>query len=208
MSSPKLWRGQTLEDRSLDRREQLLDVGEELLGTGGAAGLTTRAVIRQSGLSPRYFYETFDTREDLLVAVYDRVETRLFERMRDVRVEAGLRAAIRQIFEICALFFEEDPTRARILLREPLGDETLRRHSADRAPTFLRMLIPILGTEAGAIVPTADEDLAMAAATLGGGLISLYLEWVDGRLGVDRDRLADVAVASVFALLEAVQHRN
>ncbi|WP_216914863.1 TetR/AcrR family transcriptional regulator [Nocardia noduli] len=208
MSSPKLWRGQTLKDRSLDRREQLLDVGEELLGVGGAAGLTTRAVIRQSGLSPRYFYETFGSREDLVIAVYDRVETRLFERMSGVRVEDGLRAAIREIFEICAQYFEEDPARARILLREPLGDETLRRHSADRAPAFLRMLIPILGAEAGAIMPTEDEDLAMAAAALSGSLISLYLEWVDGRLGVGRDRLAEVAVASVFALLEAVRHRE
>ncbi|MGW4366474.1 TetR/AcrR family transcriptional regulator [Nocardia takedensis] len=208
MSTPKLWRGQTLKDRSLDRREQLLDVGEELLGTGGAAAVTTRAVIRQANLSPRYFYETFDTREDLIVAVYDRVEARLFERMRDVRLEGGLRAAIREIFEICARYFEEDPARARILLREPLGDETLHRHAADRAPVFLRMLIPILGTEAGALVPTADEDLAMAAAALSGTLISLYLEWVDGRLGVDRERLAAVAVASVFALLEAVQRRE
>ncbi len=208
MSSPKLWRGQTLKDRSLDRREQMLDVGEELLGTGGAAALTTRAVIRQTGLSPRYFYETFDSREDLIVAVYDRVETRLFERMRGVRIEEGLRAAIREIFEICARYFEEDPARARILLREPLGDETLRRHSADRAPAFLRMLIPILGAEAGAILPTTDEDLALAAAALSGTLISLYLEWVDGHLGVGRDRLADVAVASVFALLEAVQRRD
>lgn len=205
MSSPKLWRGQTLKDRSLDRREQMLDVGEELLGTGGAAAVTTRAVMRQTNLSPRYFYETFASREDLIVAVYDRVETRLFERMREARIEDGLRAAVRDIFEICAQYFEEDPRRARILLREPLGDDTLRRHSADRAPALLRMLIPILGTEAGALVPSDDDDLTMAAAALSGALVSLYLEWSDGRLDVDRDRLADAAVATVFALLEAVR---
>lgn len=208
MSSPKLWRGQTLRDRSLDRREQMLDVGEELLGTGGAAAVTTRAVMRQANLSPRYFYETFDTREDLLIAVYDRVETRLFERMREVSAAAGLRAAIREIFEICARYFEEDPGRARILLREPLADDTLRAHSADRAPAFLRLLIPILGAEAGAVVPAGDEDLALGAAALGGGLVSLYLEWIDGRLPVGRDRLADTAVAVVFAVLGAVREQG
>ncbi|MFC8526001.1 TetR/AcrR family transcriptional regulator [Nocardia sp. NPDC057227] len=208
MSSPKLWRGQTLRDRSLDRREQMLDVGEELLGTGGAAAVTTRAVMRQTNLSPRYFYETFDTREDLVIAVYDRVETRLFERMRGVSTAAGLRAAIREIFEICARYFEEDPGRARILLREPLADDTLRAHSADRAPAFLRLLIPILGAEAGAVVPDGDEELALGAAALGGSLVSLYLEWTDGRLAVGRDRLADAAVAVVFAVLGAVREQG
>ncbi|UGT61735.1 TetR/AcrR family transcriptional regulator [Nocardia asteroides] len=208
MSSPKLWRGQTLRDRSLDRREQMLDVGEELLGTGGAAAVTTRAVMRQTNLSPRYFYETFDTREDLVIAVYDRVETRLFERMRGVSTAAGLRAAIREIFEICARYFEEEPGRARILLREPLADDTLRAHSADRAPAFLRLLIPILGAEAGAVVPDGDEELALGAAALGGSLVSLYLEWTDGRLAVGRDRLADAAVAVVFAVLGAVREQG
>ncbi|MEV0354751.1 helix-turn-helix domain-containing protein [Nocardia sp. NPDC050697] len=208
MSSPKLWRGQTLRDRSLDRREQMLDVGEELLGTGGAAAVTTRAVMRQTNLSPRYFYETFDTREDLVLAVYDRVETRLFERMREVDTGAGLRAAIREIFEICARYFEEDPGRARILLREPLADDTLRKHSADRAPAFLRLLIPVLGAEAGAVVPDGDEELALGAAALGGSLVSLYLEWTDGRLPVGRDRLADAAVAVVFAVLGAVREQG
>ncbi|NEW51836.1 TetR/AcrR family transcriptional regulator [Nocardia cyriacigeorgica] len=207
MDSPKKWRGQTLADRSLDRREQMLDAGEELLGTGGAAAVTMRAVIRQVNLSPRYFYETFTSREDLVVAVYDRVELELFDRMRPVRIDTGLRAAIRSIFEICARYFEEDPRRARILLREPLADETLRRHGSDRAPAFLRMLVPILGAEADAVVPTSDEDLALVATALSGALISLYLDWIDGRLVVDRDRLADTAVEVVFAMLEVTQRR-
>lgn len=208
MDSPKKWRGQTLVDRSLDRREQMLDAGEELLGTGGAAAVTMRAVIRQVNLSPRYFYETFDSREDLIVAVYDRVELRLFERMQPVRTDAGLRVAIRSIFEICAAYFEEDPRRARILLREPLADDTLRRHGSDRAPAFLRMLVPLLGAEAGAVTPETDEDVALAATALSGALISLYLDWVDGRLLVDRDRLADTAVEVVFALLDAAQRHS
>ncbi|WP_328821036.1 hypothetical protein [Nocardia sp. CY41] len=47
MSTPKLWRGQTPQDRSGDRREQLLDVAFDLLGTGGSAAVTMRAVTRQ-----------------------------------------------------------------------------------------------------------------------------------------------------------------
>ncbi|MFI9408575.1 TetR/AcrR family transcriptional regulator [Nocardia gamkensis] len=206
MSSPKLWRGQTLQDRSIDRREQMLTVGEELLGNGGVAAVTMRAVVREANLSPRYFYETFDSREDLILAVYDRVEAGLIERIQQVDIEAGLPAAIRAVFEACAAYFEEDPRRARILLREPLGDDTLRRHSADRVTAFLRMVISVLGTDADELMPANEEDLAVAATALSGALVSLYLDWADGRLAVGREKLAKSAVAVVFALSAAARH--
>lgn len=205
MNSPKLWRGQTLQDRSSDRREQILAVGEHLLGTGGVAAVTMRAVTRQANLSPRYFYETFDSREDLVIAVYDRVEMGLFEQLQAVPLDAGLPAVVRRSCEICADYFGEDPGRARILLREPLGDDTLRRHRAGRAPVFLRTLIAVLGAEAGAMAPDSDEELAIATTALLGALVSLYLDWVDGELDVDRDRITDAAVDIIFALIQGAQ---
>lgn len=208
MNSPKLWRGQTLQDRSSDRREQILAVGEQLLGSSGVTAVTMRAVTRRANLSPRYFYETFDSREDLVIAVYDRVERGLFERLQAVPLDAGLPAMVRRSCEICADYFGEDPGRARILLREPLGDDMLRRHRADRAPAFLRTFIAVLGAEAGAIAPDSDEDLAIAATALMGALVSLYLEWVDGELDVGRDRLIDAAADIVFALVQAAQRRS
>lgn len=206
MSSPKLWRGQTLQDRSAERREQFLTVGERLLGTGGVAAVTMRAVVREADLSPRYFYETFATREDLLIAVYDRVEAGLLDRLRAVDITTGLPAAVRSAFELCADYFAEDPGRARILLREPLGDDVLRRHSADRVPTFLRAVIPVLGAEAAGLVPESATELAVTATALSGALVSLYLDWADGILTIDREDLADSAVAVCFALATATRH--
>ncbi|MGW5312185.1 TetR/AcrR family transcriptional regulator [Nocardia thailandica] len=207
MSSPKLWRGQTLRDRSAERRERFLAVGERLLGTGGVGAVTMRAVVREADLSPRYFYETFATREDLIAAVYDRVEDGLLERLRAVDVGAGLPATVRSACELCADYFAEDPGRARILLREPLGDDLLRRHSAGRVPAFLRAVVPMLGTEAAELVPESPADLAVTATALSGALISLYLDWTDGILAIRREDLADAAVAVCFALA-AVGHRE
>ncbi|WP_280503026.1 TetR/AcrR family transcriptional regulator [Nocardia farcinica] len=204
MSSPKLWRGQTLQDRSTDRREQFLMVGQRILGSKGVAAVTMRAVVRDADLSPRYFYETFSTREDLITAVYDRVEAELIKRLQAVDLTAGLPEAIRSVFEICADYFDEDPGRARILLREPQGDDTLRRHSADRVPTFLRAVMPILGAHAGDLLPTSDKQLAIAATALSGALVSLYLDWIDGILAVEREEVAAAAVDIVFALSTAV----
>lgn len=196
-----------MDDRSADRREQLLAVATEILGTAGASAVTMRAVARQANLSPRYFYESFDSRETLLRAVYDRVETGLMTRLEDLPPAGDLRAAARAVIDLCAQYFEEDPRRARILLREPLGDDTLHEHSATRAPSFIRALVALLGTEADELVPADDETLAIQATSLSGALVALYLDWADGRLAIDRDRLASAAVDVAFALT-TVAHRN
>ncbi|MGK8488182.1 TetR/AcrR family transcriptional regulator [Nocardia asiatica] len=200
MSAPKLWRGQTLQDRSEDRREQLLDVGLELLGTAGTSAVTMRAVTRQANLSPRYFYESFDSRETLITAVYDRVEAALRDRLTAI-APADAQAGVRSALEICAGFFEEDPRRARVLLREPLADDHLRRHISLRTPTVIRAMAPVLGPAAAGLFASSDETLAAIGTALAGALTAIYLDWVDGRLPIDRDTLVDTAVGIVVALL-------
>lgn len=64
--------GKTHEQRRAERRERLLDAGLELFGTAGYAHTTIEALCAHARLNPRYFYEEFETREDLLGAVYDR----------------------------------------------------------------------------------------------------------------------------------------
>ncbi|WP_174187361.1 TetR/AcrR family transcriptional regulator [Nocardia barduliensis] len=201
MNAPKLWRGQTLQDRSEDRREQLLDVGLELLGTAGTSAVTMRAVTRQANLSPRYFYESFDSRETLITAVYDRVEAALRDRLSAIAPAADVQVGVRSALEICASFFEEDPRRARVLLREPLADDNLRRHIALRTPTVIRAMAPVLGPAAAGLFASSDETLAAIGTALAGALTAVYLDWVDGRLPIDRDALVDTAVGIVVALL-------
>lgn len=200
-SAPKLWRGQTLQDRSGERRDQLLDCAFDLLGTAGAGAVTMRAVTRQANLSPRYFYESFDNREVLVTAVYDRVEGALRERLSTITNAGDPQAAIRAALESCADFFEEDPRRARVLLREPLADDTLRRHITRRTPAVIRALAPILGEGAGALFTSSDAALATVGTALAGALTAVYLEWADGNLMIERDRLVDTAVGIVVPLL-------
>ena len=200
-SAPKLWRGQTLQDRSDERRAQLLDCAFDLLGTAGAGAVTMRAVTRQANLSPRYFYESFETREVLVTAVYDRVEEALRERISSTAASDDPHAAIRSALESCADFFEEDPRRARVLLREPLADDTLRHHITRRTPAVIRALAPILGDSAAELFTSSDATLATIGTALAGALTAVYLEWADGHLEIERDRLVDTAVGIVVPLL-------
>ncbi|WP_434090437.1 TetR family transcriptional regulator [Nocardia beijingensis] len=42
----------------------------DLIGESGAAGVTMRGVCRRAGLTTRYFYENFATRDELLDLLY------------------------------------------------------------------------------------------------------------------------------------------
>lgn len=75
--SGRTYGGESADDRLARRRRQLLDAGLELFGTAGYRATTVRRLCRAARVSDRYFYEQFDSTEDLLLAVYAECTARL-----------------------------------------------------------------------------------------------------------------------------------
>ncbi len=198
----RTWGGRTLEDRRAERREQLLDAGYALLGDSGAAQVTVRGVCRAARLTERYFYESFDDREALLVAVH-------------ARVADGARAAIEAAVadgpsepvahataavEAFVKHLEEDPRRGRVLLSEVFADQGLARAGVDMIPTFAVLLAEQIAGIFGALPEGPDAlDGQLTSVALVGALAHLFSAWLEGTLEVSRERL----VAHVVALIVA-----
>lgn len=53
------------------RRQQFMQAGLHVFGTHGYRKTTVRMLCTDAGLTDRYFYESFGSTEDLLVAVYE-----------------------------------------------------------------------------------------------------------------------------------------
>ncbi|KAA1429682.1 TetR/AcrR family transcriptional regulator [Mycolicibacter arupensis] len=192
--APRVWRGQTHDDRAQVRRAQLIQAGIELMGTGGTAGVTMRAACRLAGLSLRYFYENFSDTDELVLAVYDHCNAELLTLM--VGAD-GKVPPIGVALNSAVAFFEEDSRRLRILLREPQSSSLLADHRADVLPGLLSSLVGPAGN--GGATVTAVQ--AMSASALSGGLTALVLDWADGRLHVSRDELVKFATSLVRAEL-------
>ncbi|HYD96858.1 MAG TPA: TetR/AcrR family transcriptional regulator [Noviherbaspirillum sp.] len=121
-SSERPYAGQDHAERVALRRQRLINAGIEQFGTLGYQGTTMRTLTAASGLTNRYFYESFESLEDLLVACYchvmDQFRLRLVAVLErsppglEPTLERGLRA-----------FFEEmrNPHFARITQVEVLG---------------------------------------------------------------------------------------
>lgn len=71
--SPRAYGGESHEQRLQKRREQFIAAGKHLFGTVGYRRTTVRGLCKAAGLTDRYFYESFSTIEDLLVAVYEQL---------------------------------------------------------------------------------------------------------------------------------------
>ena len=192
MAAPqgRTWAGTTLADRRAARREKLLGVGLDLLGTGGSTAVTVRSVCRQAGLTDRYFYENFADREALLLAVFDRVAQEAGTALVTAVAAAPddptrrARAAVDAFLQVIV----DDPRRGRILLLEPLTDPTLGMRGVALAPMFTELVRAELGRRGSA------AGAQLTATALIGALANLFVRWLDGSLDVSRRRLRDYCV--------------
>ncbi len=182
----------------------LLAAAFELLGTEGDAGTTVRAVCQSARLNPRYFYESFADRDELLVAVYDHQIALL-----GASVIAAIQAAgddpptvTRAGIETVVRFVTDDPRRTKVLYSEALGNEALNRRRLDTQHAVVDFLVRWVHERHGA--PPAGEHISsVAVSMLVGGMGELLLSWLEGRIDISLEQLIDDAVALFLATGEA-----
>src|ERR1700722_6314902 len=139
-----MWRGQSPAQRSAVRRQQLLEAGLEVFGTIGWRQSTVRGICVAAGLSERYFYESFTSRAELLLAVYEDLNEREFEmfnlaahnRLDGIESpdDETLMGVVHDALHAWFSTFLGDPRVARVRLTEILGvspeiDERYRAHN-------------------------------------------------------------------------------
>jgi AcrR family transcriptional regulator len=187
-----------------ERRTLLLDAAFDLLGTEGWAGTTVRAVCQRAELNPRYFYESFADLDALVVAVFDRIVDELAvavlaaqEGVRD-RPREQVRAGVEAIVG----FVDDDRRRARILYVEAIGNEVLNRHRIETGRALVAAVEQHAGERAGPL-PRGEHIGRVAAAMLVGGMSEVLVEWLEGRIEVERNELVDDLTALALALGEA-----
>ena len=69
-------------DRVLERYARLIEAGIDVFGTQGYASAKIKTLCQRAGLSERYFYESFESREDLLTTVYDHLATAMLDALK------------------------------------------------------------------------------------------------------------------------------
>lgn len=175
------WSGVPLRDRQALRRGQLIAAGVALLGAPGGPALTVRAVCRETGLTERYFYESFPDRDDFVRAVYDDVCSRAMATL----MSSG---TPREAVESFVALMVDDPVGGRVLLLAPELEPVLIHSGAEWMPNFIELL-------QGKLTSINDPAIQKMVATgLIGALTALFTAYLDGRLEVSRAQFIDYCV--------------
>jgi AcrR family transcriptional regulator len=116
-------RGRTLAERRLERREAMLAAGLDLFGTRGYADTTVEEVCRRAYVSSRNFYEEFDNRLDLLVAVGERIVAGAFAAWSAMAAAGDPPGgpSLRRRVSALVHALVEDPRVARVAFVETVG---------------------------------------------------------------------------------------
>lgn len=185
--SPRIWGGTTLATRRRARREKLLAVGLDLLGTPEAT-LSVRAVCRTAQLTERYFYESFPDRDALVLAVYDQLTDEVRAALEGAAEPDDGDVARRSITGLVELMVD-DQRKGRVLLVAPLTESVLARPAQEMLPALTELIRDHLPGH------TSTQQRRLISVGMLGSLMALFYAYLEGTLDVDRETFVDHCVS-------------
>ncbi|WP_207345813.1 TetR/AcrR family transcriptional regulator [Arthrobacter sp. E3] len=199
-------------DRVLERHGRLIEAGIDVFGTLGYGCAKIKTVCQRAGLSERYFYESFESREDLLATIYDHLAAVLLEELKTAfndparDLVSSIKAGTGEVVH----FMLDDPRHVRILLVEMVGVsdqlESMRHRSlndfADETMNKLLLLCETDPKDAREWLAAHPEDQGMAdildfarltAVSVVGGVNNMLLDALQGGTLHNTQRIIDVS---------------
>ncbi len=195
----RAYAGESQAERIARRRLQFLDAGLQVFGTTGYRTATVRQLCRQAELTDRYFYESFENTEDLLVAVYERE----FDHLQQVVLaaladEAALRDPMVAVERALNALFEmaSEPRVARVCWLEVLGVsarvDVVYTRTIER---FAALVVAFARQQFSSTASTIDEaESRMLGIAMIGAVSQPVTHWLLG--GYQEDRATMVAATS------------
>lgn len=196
------YRGVAAAERIGRRRAVVMDAALEVFGSsGGYADASINTVCAEAGLTKRYFYESFDTLEALLIAVYEDANTRVRAKVQTaieamagdggpaVVAAAGVTAFLKAL--------DEDRRLARVMFREVLGvSQRVDRAYFAVIETWEADIAAVIGE---LTVPGVRPDLLVTTAW---GLVTgLTVRWVLSDFSEPVDELATSTLVILSRIL-------
>lgn len=175
-------------DVSEERKHQILNAAEDVFTSKGFAATRMDDIADQTGLSKGTLYLYFKSKDDLIIAILDRIFQREFKALEKLKTEPiSAEAAIRQFIDVATADI------GAMLPLMPIVYEFLAlafrntyvhhalKHYFNR---YLDVLAPIIqrGIDSGEFRPLDAEEVAIAAGAI---LEGTLLEWVYDRSRID-----------------------
>ena len=163
-------------ERRAGRRERLIRAAIALYGAQGYRRTTVTDVCRSAGLTPRYFYESFENSEALLLESFREVAAYVATRVADAADAAGGTPEQRLSALLTAYYglLRDDAGPTRVFLSELSGiDARVDALFAQTTATFADLIARTLDP---AHIDGTTDPLARAGAMH--GLVAVARDWI------------------------------
>jgi AcrR family transcriptional regulator len=190
MSNERPYGGESRAVRVGRRRQAFLDAALDIFGTVGFRKATVKTLCKQAQLADRYFYESFDTIEDLLAAAYEAQIGALRDQVLAAFAGAPPTASTLDVVEAClrAVFNgAKDERVARLIWLEVLGvSPRMDKLYGATLQGFAALLITLARTRQAPwhLPPETERVLGLS---LVGGISECIQQWLvdDYRSDID-----------------------
>lgn len=207
MIASRAYRGVSADERRALRRQLLIETALDCLHDEGLAAISVRSVCGRARLTPRYFYESFVSLDELLVAAVDSVVDQVAETSLAALTAAPpdlatqVRAAIDAGYGVVAT----DARKATALLVAASGHGPLRERRHKLVTDYADLIIDGLPLLHGFGLAERRTARAMALFLMGGAA-DVIETVLSGRLRLSRRQLVDQLTAMWLAVLGGRPH--
>ncbi|MCW2757585.1 MAG: transcriptional regulator, TetR family [Nocardioidaceae bacterium] len=195
-----VYRGVSAAERAAERRERLLEATLAVWSEAGAK-VTMTAICANAGLTERYFYESFGSLDEALVAVLDAIAVEIEEVTHAAAERAGADPMARVQASVTAFvtLLSDDPRKGRVALVDSVAVPHLRQRRTELLRHFAHRSAEESLELAGLSRRTA-RDSEVAGLLFIGGMAELVTAWLDGAVEATPDDIVDAATRMFLGL--------
>lgn len=199
------FKGLSLSERKLVRREKLIEAGIQTYGTHGFFSVTVKDICKEAKLTERYFYESFKKSEHLFQCIF----IKMIEKLQITVLEALANATtdpkqvIHSVLNSVFSLLKNEPRMARIIYIDAMLVQELHQQATIRE-TMAQFDLLIYNFIKG-ILPELSQNnsvISLIATGLNGYVTQIAVRWVMNDFKQPQSEIIEACELTFMTLLE------
>lgn len=200
------FKGMSLSERKLARREKLIEAGIEAYGTHGFFSVTVKDICNEAKLTERYFYESFKKSEELFQVIF----LQLIEQLQQTVMQGVMQAApdpknmIRGGLTAIFTMLKNDPRVARIIYIDAMLVQELHNHATihETMGRFDRLIYSFV-TLMMPHIERSEQEISLVATGLNGYVTQIAVRWVMGGFKQSLEEIVSACEIVFISLIDS-----
>ena len=200
------FKGMSLSERKLARREKLIEAGIEAYGTHGFFSVTVKDICNEAKLTERYFYESFKKSEELFQVIF----LQLIEQLQQTVMQGVMQAApdpknmIRGGLTAIFTMLKNDPRVARIIYIDAMLVQELHNHATihetmGRFDRFIHSFVTLMMPH----IERSEQEISLVATGLNGYVTQIAVRWVMGGFKQSLEEIVSACEIVFISLIDS-----